>query len=539
MGTIFAKQFHVYNEVGGEKFTFNEYLDVHASELFSVAAEVIVDVETAANNLAAFTGRNAEIFSAFRNTITNGLAPVETEDGEHPAKFKPGDIWITESGETYMAMAYWNQIYDTEQEAEDNTTSVAGWNLVNDGSLASISGTSMYQDANKGIISMWANSGIHLFSSNRNNNETGELLSSDVDITPDGIILAASKQISLGVTGTTANGNFTGINLSNNGILIGSSSTISLFSAGNSTASMTISPSEILFGVIGANTSVVDITSNKIVMGVTANLNSLKVNNPEITENTDGTYSMTTIPTTGLAISSESISLVASQNSIVLLESTGIGIGSRDNAGVFSGIIIRPTDLIMTTIGTVQLKGSNGKIVFGESEDSPKFRVDEAGNIYCQSINCTNISASSGSISNYNSYVYSGGSGSGGSGSGGSWSGGGSTSQTYSLGSKNLGAGPGGSASASWSYSVSTAGTYEIIVDYSKSASDSAYVKSSSVSNGSSQLYGSFDFGKGETSYSYSYGTLYLSTSGSIIVDITLDSGQSIYSLSASVTLKG
>ena len=36
------------------------------------------------------------------------------------------------------------------------------------------------------------------------------------------------------------------------------------------------------------------------------------INSPEITENIDGTYSMTTIPTTGLAISSESISLVAS-----------------------------------------------------------------------------------------------------------------------------------------------------------------------------------------------------------------------------------
>jgi len=151
---------------------------------------------------------------------------------------------------------------------------------------------------------------------------------------------------------------------------------------------MTISPTEILFGVVGNKTSVVDITTDKIVMGTVANITSTSgIETFKIT-GSGNSYNISNAPTAGLRITSDSVGLVASQDSIILLDSDGIGVGSRNTSGKFSGIIIRPSDLVMTTAGTVRLYGTSGEILFGTSMDrgNANFYVDIDGNLYCKSL---------------------------------------------------------------------------------------------------------------------------------------------------------
>jgi len=129
---------------------------------------------------------------------------------------------------------------------------------------------------------LWASKGIHLYTSKPAGgtglDEQGTVITTNaaLDLTQEGIVLAAQKKIELGVSGefttdesgniTGVSSNFSGIRLSDEtGIWIGSENGIKLFSSSNtgSAADMTISPTEILFGVVGENnnqTSVVDIT---------------------------------------------------------------------------------------------------------------------------------------------------------------------------------------------------------------------------------------------------------------------------------------
>jgi len=105
-------------------------------------------------------------------------------------------------------MAYWYEIYANESTAKESgaLSSKAGWTKVNSDKVPNtLIGAAMYTDTDAGVISMWANSGIHLFSSNRPTGGTGassENNTSAIDITPAGIVLAATKKIELGVNGT-------------------------------------------------------------------------------------------------------------------------------------------------------------------------------------------------------------------------------------------------------------------------------------------------------------------------------------------------
>ena len=427
-GNIYANNITIHdrytndqNQVSEDQYTWNEYFQ----KLFNIAADIISDIHNSAGKLQEETALNKIILTEFQQKIQNKLdikyyvtnnnthEREETGNNNYDGSFKPGDYWERPDG-TYLAMAYsWEVFSGTIDRKSTN-----GWNLIVDNTLTApkVIGAQMYQDADTGIISMWAANGIHLFSDNRIKQDgTVQTITgtSAIDITPAGIVLAATKKIELGVSnvstdgttgaGTISGGAFTGIRLSAvDGLWLGSDKAIKLFASetsSTSSANMTISPEEILFGVVSNNTTVVDITRTKIIMGVvdtqaTNQQTYLATGQPTITTNENGIITSVS-GTAGMRIMKDSFGLVTRSNNtdnVILLDESGIGIASKkeveNNSPIYSGIIIRPSMLVMTTAGKVQLIGNSGVIVFGANKDKPNFRVDEFGNVYCKSLTC-------------------------------------------------------------------------------------------------------------------------------------------------------
>jgi hypothetical protein len=68
-----------------------------------------------------------------------------------------------------MAVCYSSAI----DSSKITNTSLAGWNKISDGAIASTTGAYMYSDAELGIISLWGSKGIHLYTTARPENGTG------------------------------------------------------------------------------------------------------------------------------------------------------------------------------------------------------------------------------------------------------------------------------------------------------------------------------------------------------------------------------
>jgi len=65
---------------------------------------------------------------------------------------------------TYIAIAYWNEIYETETAANSSTalSSTKGWSRTSDYSLAAITGADYKADAEAGTFDIWAGHAITL-----------------------------------------------------------------------------------------------------------------------------------------------------------------------------------------------------------------------------------------------------------------------------------------------------------------------------------------------------------------------------------------
>ena len=353
----------------------------------------------------------------------------------------------------------------------------------------------------------------------------------DIYIEDGGIIIAAKKDIKIGTYNSDAN-TLNGIQLSNDGIWLGSSKEI-VFHSNNSLSSisstsyatMRISPTQILFGVTtGASQAITQIDKDKILMGVTAAANTLPSSaQVEISYNSDNNTISATNIVSGIRIMKDSLGLVTANtntNNIILLDSTGIGIVSKQNDN-YSGIIIRPTDLIMTTVGKVQLMGTSGKIQFG-SDGNIAFRVDEKGNVYCKSITCEDSNIAVNNVTgqtnvpsgNVNNKV--------------TWS---TNTVYFSSGSTNgMNLGPASGSVA--------AGYYTLEVKLGKGEEQSAYFSSLKIMlNGKTVHSGSYAYNRNLSNPILTCSDIYLSE-GSPVLSIqgTVDQGMSI-KLSASATL--
>ena len=56
--------------------------------------------------MRALTVENAEILSGFASNISSELTTKVTKSATKPTSYKPGDIWIDNEGNRYVATSY-------------------------------------------------------------------------------------------------------------------------------------------------------------------------------------------------------------------------------------------------------------------------------------------------------------------------------------------------------------------------------------------------------------------------------------------------
>ena len=502
MGTIFARRFYVLESAASNahKYTFDEYLGYHfenqakisatLKEIFDAAGQILTKAQRSITDVNDLVNDGFSVLSDFKEDVVNNLTPIATTGTSHNALFKPGDVWNRTVNndntvtETYIAVSYWNKVYDSEADAAEHVSETKGWSKTHDYSLAAITGANFAIDSEAGTFDIWAQKsltlksagtiylganqdvnivgnenvniggttiniassddtlnnlgGIHLTATKYDGSAlTGYVGSSVVDINGEGIVMASKGGINIksgaGITiKSSTNSNVSVIDIDNSkGIWLGSSQKINLFSGAltepentglTSGAAVEIGPTRILMGVsniTNGETTAIDITESNIIIGAGIVKATMENDDDMLADITDDNSPYQQLKRndnlSGVVISQNAIGMATGNNSersLLLLESSRVRIGAADSEtngnyieidqnpengitiagqetkGSYSQIIIRPSTLVMTTAGKIQLIGNRGKIVFGDSEDAPKFRVDEDGNVYCNSITC-------------------------------------------------------------------------------------------------------------------------------------------------------
>jgi len=201
-GYIYAQGTRIIDPKGGNGYSLPDYLrykfEDHVKvsdtlkEIFKDAGEILSRVTRSITDVNNLVVDDFGILAGFRENVVANLTPNVTRGPAHVALFKPGDIWektkttaegtATDEGEsteettdngtttnegndveaTYIAIAYWNEIYPTESVAEENKSSTSGWSRTHDYSLAAIKGASMDIDAVAGTIEFKAENHINI-----------------------------------------------------------------------------------------------------------------------------------------------------------------------------------------------------------------------------------------------------------------------------------------------------------------------------------------------------------------------------------------
>lgn len=267
-----------------------------------------------------------------------------------------------------------------------------------------------------------ANGGINIVSTNIDENTTtgsdGKVnttgVISKVQIDRTGLIMHSNKiELMAG-----DNDNVAAMRLSpSKGIWLGSNQEIRLFSGNANTvladdatattiaegSGVLINKDKILYGVSSASgTTGAELTKDYIIFAAGNSIAALEIAGatPESTNTTGvkitkdniwmatgtgNTRSLLKMGENGIRLGSTDAAPTGSYVDITQSDGITIAAGSTgSNAG--SSIIIRPSELVMATAGTVQLYGSSGEITFGASKDSYNFKVTPDGDIYCRRI---------------------------------------------------------------------------------------------------------------------------------------------------------
>lgn len=146
-----------------QKPILQEYLDSYfdssqvvrdrLTELFTEAGEILSDSNKALNKVRALTLDNVGILQGFAQNVAQELTTKVYRQAEKPGSFKPGDIWIDDNGNRWIATSF-------SEEADGGTTS--GFVRTRDGTLASITGASININADDGIIDILAQNELNL-----------------------------------------------------------------------------------------------------------------------------------------------------------------------------------------------------------------------------------------------------------------------------------------------------------------------------------------------------------------------------------------
>ena len=430
-------------------------------QVFVEAGEVLSAAEKSVNDVAQLNIKNADILNTFKINVKENLTPTNFIDNpannnynrynddlkQDQETFKVGDIWTRKDGNVYMATENSRQvIYDNN---EVKLTSLKGWSLIQDGTLAAIKGASLSLDAKHGKINILAENELNIASGGLLKlagqdvkiigNKTVEIGGPDikiyaadtnstpdttkgvhiyatkmgtgtaaVDITGNGIEMRAAKGIKFqsgeGIDFATSDGASTSaIKIDKtNGIYMGSTQPLIFYSgaigASGSGASAKLSKDEILFGVSnGASGTAVRMTKDYMVLGAGNIVNGSTPTN--IGENT-------TSGAAGVKIQRSGIKMAVGNNTRSYLNISGseVKIANATQEGDGAIVSISQSGVIIGTANRVTTDSSNN---FKKVESSvakfqvyaPNFIVDANGILYAYGAHISGkVLATSGQI---------------------------------------------------------------------------------------------------------------------------------------------
>lgn len=147
-------------------------------DMWNEAGEILGSAATSLNSMINLTSENSSILAGFRENVAAALSPVVYTGNVQPTNFKPGDIWITEDNNTYVATGY--------------STSSGGFTQTHEGKLSEISGQSFGFNAETGEIDIINETTINMMSGKDINIMAG-----------DTVNIVGNKEVNIG--GTTIN----------------------------------------------------------------------------------------------------------------------------------------------------------------------------------------------------------------------------------------------------------------------------------------------------------------------------------------------
>lgn len=378
---------------------YEEQIRDDLRQAFNDAGEVLAAAQNSVNDVSSLNVANATILGSFVENIKENMTPTTFNgSSRNKADFKVGDIW-NNNGNVYLATENSKQLYP-DGYPSNILTSLKGWSLVKDGSLAQIKGASLDVNTESGKIQLLAeneinigtngllklagnnvqitgnkdvqimgpelylgsattainsssNSGIHILASNVP--ETGSSSSSYVDITASGIEMKTANGIKMkaggGIDISSSDGASTSAVRINKdeGIYLGTNKPLRLYSgpvsSNGSGASAELSTSRILFGVSnGSNGTAVEMTDKYFIIGAadvvqSGTTNSSGTGTKDMIGSNTGTAGVK-ITKTSIQLATGNYSTTASQNTrnYISMDSNGIKLANAANAG--SGAVV-------------------------------------------------------------------------------------------------------------------------------------------------------------------------------------------------------
>lgn len=159
------------------------------TSLFTEAGEILGDSNKTLTDMRALTLENAEILSGFAQSVSSELT-AKVYRGTKPINYKPGDIWIDDEGNRYVATGY---------SIEGGSKSTSGFVRTYDGTLAQINGAALDINSADGEIKIKAVNNV-------------DIASADVNIVGNHSVNIGGTQINIGSTSGSSDA-WGGINL--------------------------------------------------------------------------------------------------------------------------------------------------------------------------------------------------------------------------------------------------------------------------------------------------------------------------------------
>ena len=393
-------------------FDSSEVVRAKLESLFTEAGEILGDSNKALNKMRALTLDNAAILQGFATNISQELTTQVYRQNNKPTSYKPGDIWIDNDGNRYVATAY---------SSEGYAGGTSGFVRTYDGTLASMTGAALDINADDGEIKVTAANNLYLASNqvdivgNDIVNIGGakinivSLTKDNISYNPGGINLIAGSYRSDGNYGTTSRvlisptlvemgaatlrfkaastidmiaslgteANTSTITLNpDTGIWIGSGKSVSLFAGSNNTgANVQLTPTHIIMGVSsGSDTSAFELQKDFLIMAVGTTSSDFSSSN--VTINSTGSL-------TGMKLTKDSFGLAIANNStrtVILANSDGITLGTGDTP-VTSGSYVQISGggIDIGSLGTLYVNMTNFKlqtdILPGDSTATTRFAI--------------------------------------------------------------------------------------------------------------------------------------------------------------------